>query len=55
MDGICDECKKELDDNSSNYDDCCNFCDKCICEDCFDKIIYDKLTYGWVCRDCSVL
>ena len=48
---ICSVCKSEIDDNDCG--ECCNFCNADICEKCFDKVIYDRLMYGWVCEECE--
>ena len=53
-DEICIICNKLIDENSIEEigGECCNFCYKTICAECYDKeppVNY----YGWVCPTCE--
>lgn len=50
---ICSVCHKREDkDEDELAGECCNFCNASICSSCFDKVVYEKPMYGWVCNKC---
>jgi hypothetical protein len=61
LDENCCICKKILvDDPSDLGGECCNFCYKDICSECYDKEEpkinkYGVIYYGWVCIECDKL
>lgn len=52
---ICVVCNLEIneDDPEELGGECCNFCNKSICSECYDKeppVDY----YGWICKKCEI-
>lgn len=56
MDYIVDNCmlcKVEI--NLENCGEDCNFCNKSICETCYDKEPANEvMMYGYVCKECKI-